>query len=191
LTVSQPSDSAQPYAGVVTRAVAFAIDLAILQGVLFIAGVVVALIVGAFGDFSVDVNALTVGLAAIGWWVAFTVYFCAFWSLTGQTPGMRILGVQLTTVEGARLRPRRSLVRVIGMIVAAIPLFAGYLLILVNNKRRGLHDLIARTIVFYVEDQPSFGRAHSQPRVVSADASAKPNAKPNTASNPTTFPPSS
>jgi uncharacterized RDD family membrane protein YckC len=52
---------------------------------------------------------------------------------------------------GDRIRPRRGLLRVIGMTLAAIPLFAGYLLILVNDRRRGLHDLIARTVVVYVE----------------------------------------
>jgi uncharacterized RDD family membrane protein YckC len=156
---SQPETSTQPYAGAVTRAVSFALDLAMLQGVLFLAGVVIALIIEAFGDFSLDPNAGTVGLAAIAWWLAFCVYFCTFWSLTGQTPGMRILGVRLTTVEGERVRPRRSLVRVAGMIAAAIPLFAGYLLILVNNRRQGLHDLFARTVVRYVEDQPRPDRA--------------------------------
>jgi uncharacterized RDD family membrane protein YckC len=151
---AQPAAPAQPYAGVVTRTVAFAIDIAIMQGVLFIAGVVVGLVVEAFGDFSLDFDLATVGLAAIAWWLAFTAYFSAFWSLAGQTPGMRILGIQVTTVDGVRLRLRRSLVRVAGMIVAAIPFFAGYLLILVNPRRMGLHDLIARTVVRYVEAGP-------------------------------------
>jgi uncharacterized RDD family membrane protein YckC len=31
--------------------------------------------------------------------------------------------------------------------VAAIPLFAGFLLILTDRRRRGLHDLLARSIV--------------------------------------------
>jgi uncharacterized RDD family membrane protein YckC len=153
-SVSRVGPATQPYAGAVTRAVAFAVDLAILQAVLFIGGVVVALIVGAFGDFSIDLDALTVGLAAIGWWLAFSLYFCGFWSLTGQTPGMRVLGIQLMSAEGGRVRPRRSVLRVVGMIAAAIPLFAGYLLILFDNKRRGFHDLIAQTVVRYVEDRP-------------------------------------
>ena len=49
------SIDSQPYAGIITRAVAFAIDMAILQGGLLIAGIVVGLIVEAFGDFSPDV----------------------------------------------------------------------------------------------------------------------------------------
>jgi uncharacterized RDD family membrane protein YckC len=153
--ISEPLAPAEPYAGAVTRAFAFALDIAILQGVLFLLGIVVGLIVEAFSDFSPNLDALTVGLAAAGWLLAFTIYFCLFWSLTGQTPGMRILGVKVTTTEGERLKPRRALRRIVGMIVAAIPFFAGYLLILVNDRRMGLHDIIARTVVRYTEeDQP-------------------------------------
>jgi uncharacterized RDD family membrane protein YckC len=36
------------------------------------------------------------------------------------------------------------------MVLAAIPLFAGFLLILFDGRRRGLQDLLARTIVVYV-----------------------------------------
>jgi uncharacterized RDD family membrane protein YckC len=151
--VSHPVASIGAYAGAVTRAVAFALDLLLLQGILFVIGAVVALIAEAFGDFSPDLDALTVGIAAVGWWLGFTVYFCVFWSLTGQTPGMRILGIKVTTIEGTLMRPRRGLRRIAGMIAAAIPLFAGYFLILVNDRRMGLHDVIARTVVRYVEDE--------------------------------------
>jgi len=85
------------------------------------------------------------------WIAAFATYFTAWWALTGQTPGMRALGIKVLTTTGDRLRPRRGLLRVLAMAVAAFPLFAGYLLILVNDRRRGLHDLIARTVVVYVE----------------------------------------
>lgn len=141
----------QPYAGIITRAVAFALDVAILQGGLLIGGIVVGLIVEAFGDFSPDVDTLSVVLAAIGWLGVFTAYFATFWSLTGQTPGMRVLGIRVTTVTGERLKPRRSVLRVAAMMVAAIPFFAGYLLVLIDDRRMGLHDLIARTVVRYAD----------------------------------------
>jgi uncharacterized RDD family membrane protein YckC len=157
------ADNDEPYAGAVTRAVAFALDVALLNGVLFLGGVVIALIVEAFGEFSIDLDALTVSLTAIVWWLAFSIYFSAFWSLTGQTPGMRVMGVRVTTTEGASLPPRRSLLRVAAMVACAIPLFAGFLPILVNERRMGLHDRIARTVVRYVEDQPH-PRARSEPR---------------------------
>jgi uncharacterized RDD family membrane protein YckC len=37
----------------------------------------------------------------------------------------------------------------VGMYAAAIPLGAGFLLILVDDRRRGLHDRIAGTLVIH------------------------------------------
>jgi uncharacterized RDD family membrane protein YckC len=150
VTSAQPHP---PYAGIVTRAVAFVLDLLILNGILFGGALVVALIAEAFGTFNVDFEVESALLAGAVWAVAFASYFASWWSLTGQTPGMRALGIKVLTTSGERIRPRRGLRRVVGMFVAAIPFFAGYLLILVTDRRRGLHDLIARTVVVYVESE--------------------------------------
>jgi uncharacterized RDD family membrane protein YckC len=155
-TAEHVGSPAQAYAGIVTRTVAFVIDLLILNGALFGGALVVGLIIEAFGKFSPDVDVQSALLAGVVWSLAFATYFTAWWSLTGQTPGMRALGVKVVTVTGDRLRPRRGLLRVIAMVIAAIPFFAGYLLILVRDRRQGLHDLIARTVVVYVErEQPA------------------------------------
>jgi uncharacterized RDD family membrane protein YckC len=144
-------DGATAYAGIVTRAVAFAADVAIVQVILFLIGVVVALIIGAFSNFNLDGDAETILGAAAAWILAFSIYCAAFWSLTGQTPGMRAMGIEVTTCAGARLPVRRSLVRLVGMVLAALPFFAGYLPILLRDDRRGLHDLLARSAVRYAE----------------------------------------
>ena len=148
--IPQPRPAAV-HAGIVTRAVAFAIDVAIVQAILFLIGVVVALIIGAFSNFHLDGDAETILGAATAWILAFNIYFTAFWCLTGQTPGMRALGIEVTTCDGNRLSVKRSLLRLVGMVLAAIPLFAGYALILLRDDRRGLHDLLARSVVRYAE----------------------------------------
>jgi uncharacterized RDD family membrane protein YckC len=139
----------QPYAGAVTRAVAFALDVALLQAAVFLAGAGVALIVGAFGDPSIDVDLGTILAATSGDLLALGTYLASFWTLTGQTPGMRALGIGVETVNGERLKLRRAVLRLFGMLLAAAPLFAGFLLILVTDRRQGLQDLIARTVVRY------------------------------------------
>jgi uncharacterized RDD family membrane protein YckC len=145
-----------PYAGIVTRAVAFVLDLLILNGLLLGTGIVVGLVIEAFGTFSPDLDAQGALAAGAVWSLAFLAYFTVCWSLTGQTPGMRALGVKVLTTDGVRLRPRRGVLRVIGMAIAAIPLMAGYLPILITDRRQGLHDFIARTVVVYVErERPS------------------------------------
>ena len=77
-------------------------------------------------------------------------YFVTFWATTGQTPGSRALRLRVRAAGGERLRPRRALLRFVGLTLAALPLFAGFLMILVDDRRRGLHDRLARTVV--VED---------------------------------------
>ena len=47
--------------------------------------------------------------------------------------------------------------RLVGMVLAAIPLCAGFLLILVDDRRRGLQDVLARTVVRYASDAPGTG----------------------------------
>jgi uncharacterized RDD family membrane protein YckC len=139
------------YGGIVTRAVGFAIDVAVVQIILFLIGVVVALILEAFGNVNLDGDVETILGAAAAWALAFSTYCAAFWSLTGQTPGMRAMGIEVTTCTGDRLAPRRSLLRLVGMALAAIPLFLGYLPILLRDDRRGLHDLLARSEVRYAD----------------------------------------
>ena len=143
------------FAGIVSRGFAIALDVAILQAILFVIGAVITLIAEAFGDVSIDISALEVVLGAIAWMIAFNAYLIGFWWLAGQTPGMRILGIQVRTTEGGPVTPRRGLVRAAGMILAAIPLFAGYVPILLNERRQGFHDKLANTLVTYRRPAPA------------------------------------
>ena len=81
-------------------------------------------------------------------------YFVVFWTTTGQTPGDRLMRIRVQPASGGSLPPRRALLRFVGLSLAALPLFAGYLMILVDDRRRGLHDLLARTVVVEWRDQP-------------------------------------
>jgi len=142
------------FAGIVSRGCAFALDVAIVQASLFAAGAVIALIAEAFGEVSIDVSAVEVILGAIVWFAAFDAYLIGYWWLAGQTPGMRILGIDVRTIEGTKVTPTRGLVRVGAMFLAAIPLFAGYLPILMNERRQGFHDKVAKTVVRYRPPAP-------------------------------------
>jgi uncharacterized RDD family membrane protein YckC len=49
--------------------------------------------------------------------------------------------------EHPHIGPRRALVRLIGMVIAALPLLAGYVMVLFDDRRRGLHDRMAGTVI--------------------------------------------
>jgi uncharacterized RDD family membrane protein YckC len=71
-----------------------------------------------------------------------------FWSTTGQTPGSRLMRIRVRPSHGAgTLKPRRAFVRLIGLTLAAIPLCAGFVPILLDDRRRGFQDWLARTVV--------------------------------------------
>ena len=77
-------------------------------------------------------------------------YFVFFWSSTGQTPGSRVMRIRVIDGRGrAALKPRRALLRVVGLYLAAIPLLAGYLMMLWDDRGRCLQDRLARTLVVY------------------------------------------
>jgi uncharacterized RDD family membrane protein YckC len=148
-----PSRAARDYTGLVTRAIGFGIDALIID---LAAIVVVAIVALALNLFKVP-SEVDTALAAIGavvfvvWWAA---YFVTFWSTTGQTPGARVMRFRVLApgAPRGRIGPRRALVRLLAMILAAIPLLAGYFMVLFDDRRRGLHDRLARTVVVDAPD---------------------------------------
>ncbi len=148
------NDAPGDYAGFVTRAIAFVIDAALIDLAAAIVAIVVGLGVSAFNlpDLVDTIIIAAGGLAYLGWTVG---YFATFWSTTGQTPGARVMGLRVVCAGGGEpVRLRAAIVRLAGMVLAAIPLFAGFLLILVDDRRRGLQDRLARTVVVYASDPP-------------------------------------
>jgi uncharacterized RDD family membrane protein YckC len=148
---ARPETAAPPlapeYVGLVTRAIAFALDAALINliAIVVAVGVGLTLSVLSVAD-TVNIVAIISGCAVF---VAWTIgYFVTFWSTTGQTPGNRLLRIRVCRAsDGGVLRPGRALLRLAGLALAAIPLGAGFLPILVDDRRRGLQDMIAGTIV--------------------------------------------
>jgi len=136
------------YQGLVTRGIAFALDAAVINLVAIVVagGVALALSVLSVPKDSIDTVLIAVGGALfVAWSVG---YFVTFWSTTGQTPGSRLMRITVRSADdGNIVRPRRAAVRFAGLVVAAIPLLAGFLPILFDERRRGLHDMLAGTVV--------------------------------------------
>jgi uncharacterized RDD family membrane protein YckC len=137
-------------AGFATRALGLLLDIVLID----VAILVFAWTLNLLGLDSR--SAVFLGLAATGWVVLLSSYLLLFWTLTGQTPGMRFMGIRVTDRRGCPPSLVRSLRRLVGMYLAAIPLGAGFLLILVDDRRRGLHDRIGGTLVIHAAatDQP-------------------------------------
>ncbi len=88
-------------------------------------------------------------LLGSGWMVTVAAYFVLFWSSAGQTPGMRLMRVRVFGPAGDSPSIGRSVVRVVGLLLSIVPLFAGFVPVLFTERRRGLADFLAGTVVVY------------------------------------------
>jgi len=141
-------------AGLVTRALAVGLDAVMLNAAFIVTSGVFALTVSVILGNNAHISATGVVLGTIGWIIAWSCYLLFFWSLSGQTPGMRFLAIRLDAHGSRRIGLRRSWRRLAGLVVAIVPLCAGFLGILFSERRRGLQDRIADTEVLYVDIGP-------------------------------------
>jgi uncharacterized RDD family membrane protein YckC len=145
--------AAPDYTGLVTRAIGFGIDAVIIDLAALIVTAIVALALNLFNIPS-EIDTALAALGAVVFLAWSAAYFVTFWSTTGQTPGARIMRFRVLApgAKGGHISPRRALVRLLAMILAAIPLLAGYFMVLFDDRRRGLHDRLARTVVIDAPD---------------------------------------
>ena len=165
MTVAEPVVLAPPtrFAGLVTRVLAFAADAVVINVVGWFVALVISLGLSLIGipDEVVDVLIAIGSLIALLWTVS---YFAFFWSTTGQTPGNRLLGIRVVDAgTGLPPRPGRAVRRFFCLILAALPLCLGFLWILVDDRRRGWHDMLAGTVVADVTDEPPPIRSDLRP----------------------------
>ena len=136
-----------PYAGLASRTAAFAVDLVLAQIVFLVGAALVALVASLVGGLRPDW--LAQALAGVGWIGSVAVYFVVFWTLAGQTPGMRLVGLRVTDREGKPPSVPRALLRFVALLVAIAPLFLGLATIPFDRRRRGLQDMVAGTTVSF------------------------------------------
>jgi uncharacterized RDD family membrane protein YckC len=142
-------------AGAVSRTIAMALDGVILNAAfLALSGVITLVLSLAFGAGG-EASAPAIAIGAGVWILAGTLYLLSFWSLAGQTPGMRFVRIRLDSEEGRRIGLRRAVRRLFGLVLAILPLGAGLLGVVFSDDRRGWHDRFAGTDVLYADTSPA------------------------------------
>jgi uncharacterized RDD family membrane protein YckC len=138
-------------AGFISRALAYLID-GVFVNLGFTALVaLVTLVDNAFGGSANGGSLVAVAVGSTAWVAMGSLYLVGFWSLAGQTPGMRFVGVRL---RGGRLPARRSVRRLFGLYLSVISFGIGFLGIVFREERRGWEDRFAGTEVVYDERRP-------------------------------------
>ncbi len=68
------------------------------------------------------------------------------------TVGKQAMNLIVTDLDGNKISFTQATKRFLGKFLAAVPFFAGFLLIFFTKKKQALHDIIAKTLVFVQED---------------------------------------
>ncbi len=139
------------YAGFASRFSAFAVDVGISVGafMLALAAISFAARVLTGQDITWHKGDSWVIIAYAVW--AF-VYFAYSWAASGRTAGMALFGVRVVRDDGTEVSGRQAGVRTLALPLSFLFLGLGFTGILLGDRRRALHDVIAGTAVVYSWD---------------------------------------
>ncbi|MCJ2187820.1 RDD family protein [Novosphingobium beihaiensis] len=150
----------QPYGGFWWRVLAYLIDFVIL----YIASTVLMMILGMGAMFSslageqaqmaaaMSMGLVMMAISLIGNWL----YFALMESSSLQaTVGKLAVGLVVTDQNGKRLSFARATGRYFAKILSGLILFIGYIMVAFTERKQGLHDLIAGTLVWKTRDPRS------------------------------------
>jgi uncharacterized RDD family membrane protein YckC len=143
-TVRAPTE----FAGVASRGIALVVDALAIVTISLAIGAAAGLVGSLVGGIRPHWLAGTLlGLAGAAIAVG---YFTLFWQTAGQTPGMRLMHVRVLPGRGdRRMTVWRALARTLGLALAIIPCFLGFVPALFDRRRRALPDYLAGTVVVY------------------------------------------
>ena len=145
------------------RAAAAAIDLALLiavsASVTLLAALLLRIPMPGLRELGPDLlvagildrNPMAVG--AVGLFLGMTgLYQLYFAGISGQTMGMRVLGIRLISQRGTTPGPTRGMVRLLAMAPSLLPAGLGWIWALFDREHRALHDHIAGTYLILDRD---------------------------------------
>lgn len=150
----RPARTERPlYAGVLSRALALAIDAGVVYGGLLLVSAAVALLVSTLSSGDNEAGRVVIALGAAAWALIGSIYLVVFWTGAGRTPGMSFVGIRMLSSDASEVRTGQAIRRAIWLPLSALPLLLGFWGVLFEERRRGWPDRRAGTLVFYADPQ--------------------------------------
>lgn len=84
-------------------------------------------------------------LSIISWGLVNVLYPIGLWTWRGQTLGMMALNLKVIRTDGSPVDLRTAVLRYLGYLVNVLTLGIGFLWIIWDPRKQGLHDKIANT----------------------------------------------
>jgi uncharacterized RDD family membrane protein YckC len=139
------------HAGAVTRGLAMLIDGVFVNLGFTAFAALMTLVFNAFGGNAKGGTSFAIAFGSTVWLVLGALYLLAFWSLAGQTPGMRFVGI---TLSERRVRLGCAVRRLVGLGLSVVCFGIGFLGIVFGERRRGWDDRLSDLDVVYDERRP-------------------------------------
>ena len=95
---------------------------------------------------------------SVGGVVFVILYNVMGWTFTGRTLGKAIMGLRVESAVGGRVTLTKALLRLAGYLLSTIMLGAGFLWVLIDDRRKAWHDHFAGTRVVHVSEVRSSNR---------------------------------
>lgn len=128
------TESSGSYAGFWVRLIAFLIDGVILL-------IPIAICFGIAGSSNTWLGYF------LSWIVGFAYFAFLESSSRRATFGKQAMGLIVTNMDGSQLTLQEASIRYIAKLVSAVIIYIGFIMIGFTEKKQGLHDMIAHTIV--------------------------------------------
>lgn len=151
------------YAGFVSRLMAMVVDLLVLFATWLVLGIATRFVIettgitalmnvlrGHFGwitplvEIIISAGFQLVALLSLGF-----IYFTLFYSFSGATLGKYLMGLRVVRADGKQISAPQAAFRVVAYALSSLPLYLGFLSMLVDDRRRTWHDRLARTVVVH------------------------------------------
>jgi uncharacterized RDD family membrane protein YckC len=99
------------------------------------------------GGHYAEMPSFFLSMDGIWFWLLPLIYLVVFWAILSRTPGMMLMKIKVADYEGGNISVLQAFLRIFAYLLAAIPLFLGFLPVIWTKKRQGLHDRLVRTLV--------------------------------------------
>jgi uncharacterized RDD family membrane protein YckC len=140
------------FGGPASRLFAFLLDAVIVHIAFAAAAASIGFALSLF--LPVHRGAVFSTLGTILWVVFVAAYFIGFWSVAGQTLGLRLTGERVVRSDGTLLSPARAAVRLVALAFSIALLFVGLVTIPFDRRRRGVFDMVAGSVVVRGDELP-------------------------------------
>lgn len=145
---ARPAAAGGEFAGFWIRVAAYVIDAVIVGLAMTVITLPMGLLTGLLAQRS---PGLAIAIVALTWLVAVAAglgYVLYFWALHGATLGKKVLGLKILREDGVEpMGWGKAGMRLLGYVVSGFILYIGFIMVAFTDRKRGLHDMIAGTIV--------------------------------------------